>query len=92
MGQKPIAALLREPLKSRLAEPGKILPDDNRRGFRWIEDHLRVAIVPFDSRDTLVCLEQAVLDTLVPPFKVDGGSPPSDLCRRLAELRRVIAQ
>ena len=89
--RRTISALLREPLKLRLAGPGKIMPEDNRRVSRWIEDHLRLAIVPLDDRDALECLEQAVLDTLDPPFNLDGR-PPTDLRRRLTELRRALAR
>ena len=89
--RRTISALLREPLKLRLAEPGQIMPEDNRRVSRWIEDHLRLTIVPFDDRDVLECLEQAVLDTLDPPFNLDGR-PPTDLRRHLTDLRRALAR
>lgn len=86
-----ISALLCEPLKLRLAEPSKLMPADNRRVSRWIADHLRVAIVALEDRDSLGCIERAVLDTLDPPFNLNGR-PPTDLRRRLAELRRAIAE
>ena len=88
--RRTISALLREPLDLRLAEPGKLAPEDNRRVSRWIEDHLRVAIVPSVDRDALERLEQAVLDTLDPPFNLEGR-PPTDLRRCIAALRRAIA-
>ena len=65
------------------------MPEDNRRVSEWIEDHLRVAIVPSEDRDTLEAVEQAVLDTLDPPFNLDGR-PSTDLRWRLTELRRAI--
>ena len=86
-----ISALLCEPLKLRLAEPCKLMPADNRRVSRWIADHLRVAIVALEDRDSLGCIQRAVLDTLDPPFNLNGR-PPTDLRRRLAELRRAIAE
>lgn len=86
-----ISALLRRPLNLCLSEPGKLVPEDNRRVTRWIEDHLRIAIVPSEDRDTLESIEQAVLDTLDPPFNLDGR-PQTDLRRRLTELRRDITE
>ena len=85
-----ITAILREPLDLRLAEPGKLIPEDNRRVSGWIEKHLRVAIVPWEDRDSLERVEQAVLDAIDPPLNLDGRSP-TVLRRRLTDLRRVIA-
>ena len=84
-----ISALLREPLNLRLAEPGKLMAEENRRVSTWIEDHMRVAIVPIVDREYLGCIERTVLDTLNPPFNLNGR-PPTDLRRRLAELRKAI--
>ena len=86
-----ISALLREPLNLRLAEPGKLMPDENRRVSTWIEDHMRVAIVAIVDREYLGRIELAVLDTLDPPLNLKGR-PPTDLRRRLAELRREIEE
>ena len=66
------------------------MPEDDRRVSRWIEDHRRVAIVRLDDRDALECIEQAVLDTLDPPFNLDVR-PSTDLRRRLTELRKALA-
>lgn len=84
-----ISALLRGPLDLRLAEPGRLMPEENRRVSRWIEDHLRVAIVAVVDLDKLGRIERAVLDALDPPFNLNGR-PPSDFRQRLAELRRAI--
>lgn len=84
-----ISALLHEPLNLRLARPGKLMPEENRRVSTWIEDHMRVAIVAMEDRDSLGRIERAVLDTLDPPFNLKGR-PPTDLRRRLSELRRAI--
>ena len=70
------------PYRRSPTEPGKIMPQDNGRVSRWSEDHLRVAIVPLDDRDALECIEQAVLDTLDPPFNLDGR-PSTDLAGAL---------
>ncbi len=84
-----ISALLCEPLKLRLAEPGKLLREDNRLVSEWIRDHLRVTIVPLEDRDSLEDVEQAVLDTLDPPLNL-RGRPPTGLRRRVTQLRRAI--
>ena len=89
--RRTISALLRQPLNLRLAEPGKLMPEDNRRVSIWIEDHLRIVIVPSEDRDSLESVEKAVLNTLDPPFNLDGR-PPTDLRRRLTELRRAISE
>ena len=89
--RRTISALLRQPLNLRLAEPAKLMLEDNRRLSGWIEDHLRVAIVPLGDRDSLECVEQAVLNTLDPPLNL-GGRPPNDFRRHLTELRRAIAE
>ena len=62
---------------------------ENRRASTWIEDHIRVGIVAMEDRDFLECIEHAVLDTLDPPFNLNGRVP-TVLRRHLAELRRAI--
>ena len=89
--RRTITGILREPLNLRLAEPGKLIPEDNRHVSRWIENYLRVAIVPWEDRDSLERVEQAVLDTIDPPFNLDGR-PPTVLRRRLTDLRRAVAK
>ena len=86
-----ISAILREPLNLRLTEPGKLALADNRRVSGWIESHLRVVIVPWQDRDSLERIEQAVLDTLEPPLNL-RGRPASVLRRCLTKLRRAIAK
>ena len=85
-----ISALLHEALNLRLAEPGKLMLEDNRRVSEWIRDHLRVAIVSFEDREALKGLEEAVLDALDPPLNLDGR-PATALRQRLTDLRRAIA-
>ena len=86
-----ISAMLRGPLNLRLERPGKLVSAENHRVTQWIESHLRVAIVPWNHRDSLGCVEQAVLDVLDPPFNLDGR-PPTTLRQRLTDLRRAITQ
>lgn len=54
-----------------------------------IESHLRVAIAPWEDRDSLERIEQAVLDELDPPFNL-RGRPMTDRRQRITELRRAI--
>ena len=89
--RRTISAILREPLNLHLAGPRKLMPEDNQLVSRWIENHLRVAIVPWENRHALERVEQAVLDMLDPPFNLDGR-PPTVLRRRLTDLRRAIAK
>ena len=86
-----LSAILREPLKLRLEGPAKLMPEENRRVSRWIESHLRIAIVPWEDRDSLEGIEQVVLDMLDPPFNLDGR-PEIVLRQRLTDLRRAIAK
>ena len=85
-----ISALLYEPLNLRLAKPGRLVLEDNRTVSEWIKRHLRVAIASLEDRDSLHRVEHAVLDALDPPLNLDGR-PPTDLRRRLTELRKAIA-
>ena len=56
------------------------MPEDNRRVSRWIENHLRVAIVPWEDRDSLERVEQA------------EGSPPELACQAVEEARYWIGR
>ena len=84
-----ISAVLRESLNLRLAGPKKLIPEDNRRVSNWIENHLQVAIVPWEDRDSLEHVEQEVLDILDPPFNLIGR-PVTTLRRHLKDLRRAM--
>lgn len=84
-----LSAVLLEPLNLRIAKPGQLTPDANRAVSGWIKDHLRVAIVAYDDRDTLGRVEDAILDALDPPLNIEGRpSTPARLL--LAQLRKVI--
>lgn len=85
-----ISAILRERLNLRLAGSGKLMEEDNQRVSRWIKDHLRVAIVPWEDRDSLGGVEQAVLKKLDPPLNLNG-LPATAYRQRLSELRGAIA-
>ena len=84
-----LSAILREPLNLRVAEPGLLDSDSNRRVSVWIRDHLRVAIAPYDDRDSLEPVEEAVLTALDPPLNLEGMAFTPHR-QRLKELRRRI--
>lgn len=85
-----ISAILREPLDLR-SEGGRLASDANGRVSRLIESHLRVAIDPWEDRDSLERIEQAVLDVLDPPFNL-RGRPVTDFRQHLTKLRRAITK
>ena len=58
-------------------------------GLYLDQDHLRVAIVPFDDRDSLKDFEKVVLETLDPPLNIDGR-PATTVRSRLTKLRGAI--
>ena len=86
-----ISAILREPLNLRLAKPRQLLRADNGRVTAWIEEHLRVTIAPYDDRDSLARVEEAVLARIDPPLNLEG-MPYTPLRDRLGELRRQMSQ
>jgi hypothetical protein len=84
-----LSALLLEPLNLQVAKRGRLAPEANRAVSVWIKDHLRVAIVAFDCRETLGRIEAAVLDVLDPPLNIEGR-PSAPWRSRLAQLRMRI--
>lgn len=87
--RKTISAILLGPLSLRLQGPGKLAPEDNRRVSEWIGEHLRVTIVPWDDRDSLERLEEAVIETLDPPLNLDGR-PATALRQHVKTQRKII--
>ena len=85
--RKTISAILFEPMNLRLEKPGQLASDSNKVVSAWIKDHLRVAIVPYTDRDSLLDVEKQVLASLDPPLNLDGV-PTNDLRRRLKDLRK----
>lgn len=78
-------------LPSRSASWPVLVPEDRKIVSVWIEDHLRVMIVPYDDRDSLEHVEYCVLDTLDPPLNLRGR--PTTGPRNLVKgLRRQIAK
>lgn len=82
-----ISAILFKPLKLQLAKPKRLCLEDNRKVSAWIKDHLRVSIVPYPDRDSLIGVEEDVLVNLDPPLNLDG-CPTNDLRCRLTKLRK----
>lgn len=84
-----ISAILFKPLNLRLAKPKRLFREDSKKVSTWIKDHLRVAILPYADRDSLLDIEKVVLDELDPPFSL-GGRPANDLRMRLTDLRKTM--
>jgi hypothetical protein len=57
----------------------------------WMQQHLRVSIVPWPSGDGLAALEHAVLVQLDPPFNL-AGRPRTPTRIRLTSLRRAASE
>jgi hypothetical protein len=68
---------------------GKLDPPSNARVSAWIADHLRVAIAPYDDRDSLGAVEAEVVARLDPPLNL-GHCLPSEARSRLTTLRRLL--
>ena len=86
-----ISAILRGPMNLRVEKPRRLVPGDNRRVTAWIKEHLRVVIAPYDDRDSLGRVEEAVLVKVDPPLNLEG-MPYTPLRDRLAQLRKRISQ
>ena len=84
-----ISSLLLRRLRLTAIPGGKLDPDSNAEVSEWIADHLRVAIAPYEDRDTLGAVEAEVVAQLDPPLNL-GHCLPSHARQRLSELRRAI--
>lgn len=84
-----ISALLLDQLGLVSIEGGRLDTASNGVVSRWIADHLRVAIAPFDDRDALGAVEGEVVSHLDPPLNL-GHCLPSHARARLTELRRKV--
>jgi hypothetical protein len=73
----------------RATPGGKLETDSNTIVSEWIADHLRVAIAPYEDRETLGTVEAEVVAQLDPPLNL-GHCLPSHARHRLTELRRAI--
>lgn len=68
------------------ADGGKLDGPSNRLVSEWIATHLRVAIAPYDDRDTLADVEAEVVSRLDPPLNL-GHCLPSEARAHLTKLR-----
>jgi hypothetical protein len=84
-----ISALLLTRLALVSATGGKLERASNAIVTSWIAQHLRVAIAPFDDRDTLAALEAEVVPYLDPPLNLDHCGP-TNARARLTQLRRLL--
>lgn len=89
--RKTISAILFEPLNLRLEKSDRLARNSNKRVSAWIKAHLRVVIVPYADRDSLLDVEKHVLASLDPPFNLKGV-PKNDLRRRLKHLRKRLVE
>lgn len=85
-----LSAILASPLNLRVAKPGRLLMEDNRRVSTWIKENLRVAITPWPDRDTLNDTECKVLKKIDPPLNIDGR-PGTPFREHLTKLRCAIS-
>ena len=86
-----LSALLLRPLGLTVSNPGRLAPEDRKIISAWINDHLRVVIVPYDDRDSLEHVEDRVLAILDPPLNLKGR-PSTAPRNRLKDLRRQITR
>ena len=86
--RKTISAILFEPLNLRLEKPEQLTRNSNKMVSAWIKNHLRVAIVPYTDRGTLLDLEKQVLASLNPPFNLNGV-PTNVLRQRLTQVYQL---
>lgn len=84
-----LSAILMEPMQLRLGKPGRLAAGDRKKVSGWMKEHLRVAIAPYDDRDSLEDLEKDVLVALDPPLNLQG-MPQTPARRRLSHLRKRI--
>jgi hypothetical protein len=84
-----LTAVLLEPLSLCLAVPRRLDKTSNQALSKWMRQHLRVAIIPFDDRDGLVAVEHSVLARLDPPLNL-MGMPATPVRGKLGELRHAL--
>ena len=85
--RQTLSAILREPLDLRVTTSGRLESESNQRVSVWMREHLQLVIFPWDTRDSLIKLEEAVLATLDPPLNLMGMTGNS-VRTRLKALRK----
>ena len=86
-----ISVLLLKPLGLVPADGGKLDRRSNELVSTWIAEHLRIAIAPYDNRDTLADVEADVVSRLDPPLNL-GHCLPSEARARLRKLRQSLSR
>ena len=84
-----LAAILAEPERLTINEPGQLDRTSEQRLSQWMCAHLDVAVHPFSDRDALLDLEKHVLAKLDPPLTLDRR-PTTAIRVRLTSLRRLL--
>jgi hypothetical protein len=81
-----ISAILADALDLHCDATGSLRADSNATVTNWIREHLRVATVDVEDRDTLGALEAEIVGAIDPPLNLDHV-PATPSRRRLKELR-----
>jgi hypothetical protein len=68
-----LSAILREPLNLAVAPSGRLDRESNQRVSAWMREHLHLLIFPWEARDTLGVLEEAVLTAVPGSARALGG-------------------
>jgi hypothetical protein len=84
-----ISAILLEPLNLRVESAKKLASEDRQTVSGWIKDHLQVVIAPFEDRDSLECIEKAVIKLLDPPLNLKWTHRTAAR-QRLENLRTMV--
>jgi hypothetical protein len=85
--RKTVSAVLLEPLALRLSGPACLDKASNDAVSTWMRAHLLVVTTPYDDRDLLAKVEQAVLERIDPPLNLKG-MPSTPILTTLSALRR----
>lgn len=88
LGSRADFSTFRRTLGAALRMPLALQGPDDARLSRWMQEHLRVVVVPLRDGDVLGRLEQQILERLDPPLNLQGR-PPNALRRSLSSLRRA---
>src|SRR5262245_54906512 len=84
--RKTLTAVLFEPLRLRLEQPGRLVAEDNHRVSDWMREHLQVVIIAYLDRARLSEVEGEILRRLDPPLNL-MGMPSTSVRRQLTLLR-----
>lgn len=91
LGAKHEFSTLRRTIGAILASAENRVEIDEISLTKWMDEHLRVRVVPYENADSLGRVEHDVLNKLDPPFNIKGMQD-SALRRHLKDLRRVVTR